>query len=58
MIDYDAKVADGAFQFGMPEQELAGAKIAGSLIDQGHFRSPEAVRPIERGIEADQGQLT
>lgn len=56
IINFDAKVTNGAFQFGIPEQELAGAKVAGSLIDQGHFCSPEAVRPIERGIEADQGQ--
>jgi hypothetical protein len=55
IIDFDTEVTDGAFQFGVPQQQLAGTKVAGALVDQGHFRSPEAMRSVERGIETDQG---
>lgn len=39
----------------MTEQQLAGTKVAGSLVDQRNFCPPKAVCPIECGIEADQG---
>lgn len=55
IINVVGEVTDRAFQLGVPQQRLADAKVAGALADQGHFRSPEAVRSIERRIEADQG---
>jgi hypothetical protein len=35
IIDLDAEVPDGAFDLGVPEQELHGAQIAGTPVDQG-----------------------
>jgi hypothetical protein len=35
IIDLDAKVPDGAFDLCVPEQELHGAQIAGTPVDQG-----------------------
>ena len=33
IIDLDAEVPDGAFDFSVPEQELHGAQIVGGAID-------------------------
>jgi hypothetical protein len=33
IIDLDAEVSDGAFDFGVAEQELHGPQVAGSTID-------------------------
>jgi hypothetical protein len=38
IIDLDAEVPDGAFDLGVPEQELHGAQIAGTPVDQGRLR--------------------
>ena len=37
IIDLDAKVPDGAFDLCVPEQQLNGAQIAGTPIDQGRL---------------------
>jgi hypothetical protein len=37
IIDLDAKVPDGAFDLCVPEQELHGAQIAGTPVDQGRL---------------------
>ena len=37
----------------MTEQKLARKKVAGPLIDQRGFRSPQAVRPVIRWIQRD-----
>jgi len=34
VIDLNAEVSDGAFDFGVAEQELHGPQVAGSTIDQ------------------------
>ncbi len=34
VIDLDAEIANRALQLGMTKQELAGAQIAGPLVDQ------------------------
>jgi hypothetical protein len=41
VIDFDAEIADRAFDFGMSEQELDSPEIAGPSIDQGRFRAPQ-----------------
>jgi len=38
IIDLYAKVPDGAFDLFVPEQELHGAQIAGTPVDQGRLR--------------------
>jgi hypothetical protein len=35
IIDLDAEVPDGAFNFGVAEQELHSAQITGAAVDQG-----------------------
>ena len=34
VVDIDAEIADCAFQFAVPEQQLAGAQITSLFIDQ------------------------
>lgn len=41
IIDLDAEVSDGAFDFGVAKQELHGAQVAGSTIDQRRLCSPQ-----------------
>jgi hypothetical protein len=35
IIDLDAKIPDGAFDLGVTEQELHGAQITSTPVDQG-----------------------
>jgi hypothetical protein len=35
IIDLDAEVSDGAFNFGVAEQELHSSQITGAPVDQG-----------------------
>jgi hypothetical protein len=37
IINLDAEVPDGAFDLGVPEQELHGAQIAGTPVNQGRL---------------------
>jgi hypothetical protein len=37
VIDLNAEIPDGAFDVGIPEQELNGYQIAGPSIDQGRL---------------------
>ena len=41
VIDLDAEVSDGAFDFGMAEQELHGPQVASAPVDQGRFGPSE-----------------
>jgi hypothetical protein len=41
IIDLDAEVPDGAFDFGVAKQELHGPQIARSTIDQRCLCSPQ-----------------
>lgn len=34
VVDLDPKVADRAFQLGVPEQQLDGSEILGATVDQ------------------------
>ena len=38
----------------MPEQQLAGAQVAGAPVDQRDLRPAQAVRAVARWVEADQ----
>jgi len=40
IINLYAKVPDGALDLFVPEQELHGAQIAGTPVDQGRLRPP------------------
>jgi len=42
--DFDAEIPDGAFDLGMPEQELNGPEIARPSIDQGSLGTPQRMR--------------
>jgi hypothetical protein len=53
VIYLDAEVAHGAFQLRMAQEELAGAQIAGALIDQRDLRSAKAVRSIKCRVQSD-----
>ena len=48
VIDLDSEVSDGAFQLGMSKQQLNGAQVLGTLVDQGGFGAPHRVRPVGR----------
>jgi hypothetical protein len=41
IIDFDAEVSDGAFDFGMAEQELHGSQVACAPVDQCGLGSAE-----------------
>ena len=45
VIDLDAEIPDGAFDLGMPEQELDSPEIARPSIDQGSFRASQRMGP-------------
>jgi hypothetical protein len=40
IIDLDAEVSDGAFDFGVAKQELHRPQVTGSTIDQRRLCSP------------------
>lgn len=46
IIDFDAEIANGAFQFAVTKQQLHGAKILCSPIDQCRFGSPHRVGSV------------
>ena len=44
IVNLDAKVADGAFDLRVAEQQLDGPKVAGTSVDQCRLGSPQRVR--------------
>jgi hypothetical protein len=56
IIDLDAEVPHGAFDFGMPEQELNGPQVSRAPIDQGCLGSPERMCAEEMWVKADAGE--
>jgi hypothetical protein len=44
VIDFDAEIPDGAFELGMPQQELNGPEIARPSIDLGGLGTPQRMR--------------
>ena len=55
VVNLDAEVADGALDLGVPEQQLHGAQVAGSPIDQRGLGPAQGVRSELEGIEPDAG---
>ena len=51
IIDLDAKVPNGAFDFGVAEQELNRPQVARAPIDQGRLGSPERMGPEEVRVQ-------
>ena len=51
IIDLDAEVSDGAFDFGVAEQKLYRPQVAGSTVDQRRLCSPQRMRAKELLIE-------
>ena len=41
IVNFDAQIANGAFDFGMPEQQLNGTQVPGSSVDQRGFGSAQ-----------------
>jgi hypothetical protein len=41
VIDLDAEVSDGTFDFGVAEQELHGPQVTSAPVDQGRFGPSE-----------------
>jgi len=55
VVDLNAEIAHGALDLRMAEQELNGAHVAGSAINQRRLSSVERVRPDEARVEANAG---
>jgi hypothetical protein len=49
----DPKVADRAFQLGVPEQQLNGPKVLGATVGQRRLGAPQRVRAIVSAVEAE-----
>jgi hypothetical protein len=46
VIDFDAEVANCAFQLGMAKQQLNGPQVLCALVDQGRLGSPHGMRSV------------
>ena len=46
IIDLDAEVPDGAFQFAMSQQQLYGTQILRALVDQRGLGAPQGMRAV------------
>ena len=53
VVDLDAKISDGTFQFGMPEQQLNCPEVLGSSIYQRCLGSPERMSAIIAGVQTN-----
>ena len=51
VVDLDAEIADGRLQLRVAEQQLHGAQILRSLVDQRCLRPPHRVRAIVGWVE-------
>jgi len=52
VVDLDPKVADCAFQLGVPEQQLDGSKILRATVDQRRLGAAQRVRPVVGAVES------
>jgi len=48
VVDFDAKIPNGAFDFGVAEKQLDRPEIAGAFVDQRRFRPTDRVGSIGR----------
>jgi hypothetical protein len=55
IIDLDTQIANGTFQFGVPEQQLDSTQILGPPVDQRSFGSTRGVSSVRRSVQADLG---
>jgi hypothetical protein len=53
IVDFDAKVPNGTFQFAVAEQELACAQISGLLVNQRHLCPAQTMRPVSAWLQID-----
>ena len=57
IVHLDSKVANGALDLSMAQQELDGSQVAGSSVDEGSFRPSQRVGAVEGGVQANSGDL-
>ena len=55
ILDVDPKVANGALDFFVAEQDLHGAQVARLLVDDRGFGSPQRMRPVVLTPQPDPG---
>ena len=55
IIDLDTAIAHGAFDLGMPEQELHGSEVTGAPVDKDSLRPAQGERAELSRIEPDAG---
>lgn len=53
VVDLDAKVADGALEFGVPEEQLYRPQVPGTPVDQRRLCPAHRVRPVCGRIQPD-----
>jgi len=53
VVNLDAKVPHGAFQFRMAQEQLHGSQVPGSGIDQRWLGTPNRMRSTPRRIKSD-----
>jgi hypothetical protein len=53
IVKLDPEIPDGAFEFGMAEEELNGPEVPGSPLDQRRFRAAKRMRSIGRGVQSN-----
>jgi hypothetical protein len=51
IIDFDAEVPHGRLKLGVPEEQLHGAQVLGTPIDQRRLRPPHRVRPVVGAVK-------
>src|SRR5271170_5306568 len=55
IIDLDAKVSDGALDFGMPQEKLNCPQISRTSVDQGRLGSPQRMCAEAMWVKPDAG---
>src|SRR5262249_41831262 len=53
IVDFGAKIANGALDLRVPEQELHGSQVAGAPVDQRRLCPPQRMRSEQPRIEPD-----
>ena len=52
VVDLDAEIANRALYLGVAQQELDGAKVLCSPVDERRLGPPYRMRSVSRGVEA------
>src|SRR5262245_55193620 len=53
VIYLDTEIANRAFNFGMPQEQLDGSEVASSAINERRFGSAQRMRSEKTGIQSD-----